>query len=175
MKAFSSVPDNAPPKPPGRATEFFALSFGEAGRAAATEWLAQANSSAQRRHVVAEEASDHALATLRGHLRTAVVGLRVLIAGPEADAYKAAAVACEAGLVQEELIVAVTNRNAKRVFCPHCRTETRTAKAIGAVAPCNGCGRQLEIYHHFSRRTASYLGFMADAEEPRPAALGVVA
>jgi|GEM_PF-7106219 hypothetical protein len=58
--------------------------------------------------------------------------------------------------------------SAKHVYCPHCGTTTPSREPVGATMPCSGCGRRLEIYRHFSRRTARYLGLMADAEEPLP-------
>ncbi|MBO1267274.1 dimethylamine monooxygenase subunit DmmA family protein [Arthrobacter cavernae] len=116
--------------------------------------------------MVAEEADRFAIGRLDEYITSAAVGIRILLAGPQVDVQRASALALESGLVGEELILAVTSDRAKRVFCPHCKARTATLQGIGAIVPCSGCGRNLEIYHHFSRRTASYLGFMAGAEEP---------
>lgn len=141
-----------------------ALSFGLEGRAAADRWFAQAGSSVRRRHVATDEADEVALRILRGHLRSAKIGLRILIAGPQTQVHSATAVAMAEGLIGEEIAQAVTNHQEKNVYCPHCRTTTVTEQCVGNVVECVGCSRSLEIYHHFSRRTASYLGFMNDAE-----------
>lgn len=168
MLASSSVPPAQSAPLPGRASEYLALSLGDAASAAAAAWLEQGAPAARRRHIAAAAADAGALAALTSHLAGAAVGIRVLLAGPQSEVYRAAAAAKEAGLVEEELSLAVTEDSGKRVFCPHCGTTTASQAPVGATLPCSGCRRQLEIYHHFSRRTASYLGFMADAEEPRP-------
>ncbi|GAA3676529.1 hypothetical protein GCM10023081_13550 [Arthrobacter ginkgonis] len=173
MAAFSSVPPAQGAPLPERASEYLALSFGDAARTAAAAWLGQGTPAARRRHITAAEADAGALAALASHLAGAAVGLRVLLAGTQSQVYRAAAAAKEAGLIEEELSLAVIEEavigdSAKHVYCPHCGTTTPSREPIGATPLCGGCRRRLEIYPHFSRRTASYLGFMADAEKPLP-------
>jgi hypothetical protein len=166
MAAHTSVPRPGLPAVPARARQYLALSFGTEGRAAVDTWLARTDPSVPRRRLAAAAADEAALAALAAALEGAVVGLRVLLGGPQADVYAARAAAAGLGLIDEELVLLVTSETAKRVHCPHCQGLTATEQPVGATVPCRGCRRQLLIYHHFSRRTASYLGFMADAEEP---------
>ena len=47
----------------------------------------------------------------------------------------------------------------------HCRTVTTAAVELSEVLPCSGCGRNLLVYYHVSRRQGAHLGYMVDAEE----------
>jgi hypothetical protein len=166
MGPHTSVPRHGIPAAPDRAREYLALSFGLEGQAAVDAWLARTEPSVPRRRLAAAAADEAALAALATELDGAVVGLRVLLGGPQADVYAARAAAVGLGLIDEEPVLLVTSEAAKRVHCPHCKGLTMTEQPVGATVPCRRCRRQLVIHHHFSRRTASYLGFMADAEEP---------
>ncbi len=97
-------------------------------------------------------------------LAAAQVGIRVYLAGDDGFVRATAAVAHAAGVLDDELQTAVTASAARRVWCSHCRTVTEGVTTT--VAPCAGCGRTLEVFHHFSRRHGAYLGFQADAEAP---------
>ncbi len=69
-----------------------------------------------------------------------------------------------AALEADEIHVEVTASTARRVWCTHCKTVT--ADVTTSIVACAGCGRTLEVYHHFSRRHGAYMGFQADAESP---------
>jgi hypothetical protein len=101
---------------------------------------------------------------LRECLADARVGVRLYLTGEEGFVRRGARVAREAGLLADEVQTEVAHVEGFRVWCAHC-------KAVGeglrtAVAPCPGCGRQLHVYHHFSRRIGAYMGFQIDAEVP---------
>nr|WP_275585788.1 dimethylamine monooxygenase subunit DmmA family protein [Geodermatophilus sabuli] len=102
---------------------------------------------------------------MAAQVRTARVGWRLMLAGPEVDVLAARAVATGLGLLDAEIRTAVTGADHKRVSCPHCRVITEAEVPVGAEVPCRGCARRLHVYAHVSRRTGAYLGFMADAEE----------
>ncbi len=51
------------------------------------------------------------------------------------------------------------------MHCVHCRTVTTAAVELSEVLPCSGCGRNLLVYYHVSRRQGAHLGYMVDAEE----------
>lgn len=48
------------------------------------------------------------------------------------------------------------------VFCVHCRTINNSV--THNLVSCEGCGRKLFVYDHFSRRLGSYMGFQVNAE-----------
>jgi hypothetical protein len=94
---------------------------------------------------------------LSARLAQAQVGLRVYLCGPESFVRRATAIATEAGLLAGELRTEVCGTRARRVRCAHCRATTEGVTTT--LVPCAGCQRTLEVYHHFSRRHAAYLGF----------------
>ncbi len=87
------------------------------------------------------------------------------MAGPEADVLATCAVVRAQGAVDAEITAHAVSTDRKNVLCTHCRSTTSTDADVGATCPCSGCGRELLVYHHVSRRHAGYMGFMADAEE----------
>ncbi|MGK2939237.1 MAG: dimethylamine monooxygenase subunit DmmA family protein [Solirubrobacteraceae bacterium] len=103
-------------------------------------------------------------ARLTARLREARVGIRVYVAGDEGFVRATSAAALAAGLLPDEMRTEVTASAARRVWCSHCRAITEGVTTT--VTPCAGCGRTLEVFHHFSRRRGAYLGFQADAEAP---------
>jgi hypothetical protein len=141
------------------------LGFGVDGRRLVDRWLAEVTPGTPVDVQLADRADEVALAVLADRVAGAVVGWRLMVAGPEVDVLAARAIAVAGGALDAELRVAVTGTLEKRVFCPHCRTTTATTQPVAGETPCDGCGRRLHVYAHVSRRTGSYLGFMADAEE----------
>ena len=53
---------------------------------------------------------------------------------------------------------------ARRVYCIHCHAFNDPVTRN--VVACRGCGRQLLVRDHFSRRLAAFMGVQADAEVP---------
>lgn len=107
---------------------------------------------------------DAVRARLAALLAAARVGLRVYVAGGDGFVRATSATALAAGLLPDEILTAVTASAARRVWCSHCRAVTEGVTTT--TTPCSGCGRTLDVYHHFSRRRGAYLGFMVDAEAP---------
>ncbi len=103
-------------------------------------------------------------AQLAARLERACVGVRLYLSGDEGFVRAASAAALAAGVLPDELRTEVTTSSARRVWCSHCREITEGVTTT--VTPCAGCGRTLEVFHHFSRRRGAYLGFQADAEAP---------
>lgn len=98
-------------------------------------------------------------------LATAVVGVRVHVAGSDAVVRRLGAVAWDAGLLADEIGLACDVEQAVyRVACVHCGEIVESVS--DTIVDCTGCGRTLFVYHHFSRRKAAYMGFQADAELP---------
>lgn len=162
----TSVPRGASSPALGAARACIVLTFGRQALAAASRTWPHGMAPAATWHALeAATANDEALASLRTAIESTTVGFRLLIAGPEADVYLARSAALACGAQLDEIALCVTERSRRRVHCAHCKTVTETGQPIGAVVPCATCARSLLIYHHFSRRTGAYLGFMVNAEE----------
>lgn len=102
---------------------------------------------------------------------TAVVGDTVHLTGPEKELLRAAALLRENGFDDTELFLTCTTPGSpftdpdlRRVNCCHCHTVTALPVAVGDAVDCPSCGRSLVVYHHFSRRTASYLAYTPEEE-----------
>lgn len=164
---FTSVPRPraAVPPPPARAREIIAMSFTSAGARAADNWLEQSKPGIPQRHIQTDRGDSSALVDLMEVLQDAKVGVHVVFAGPQADIYAARAQALRNGAIDAEISLLETGAAERRVHCAHCKIATTTRNRVGNTVSCAGCARELTIYYHFSRRTASYLGFMANAEE----------
>ena len=111
-----------------------------------------------------EGGEDDVLAALAERLATAGVGLRLYVAGAEGFVRRAVRAGLDAGLQRDEILTEVDATAARDVWCSHCKAITRGVTTT--IFPCAGCGRHLEVFHHFSRRHAAYMGFQADAELP---------
>ena len=148
----------------GRSHTVLAIGGGEA-LGVADAWVADlADTGAQiRRHDCPD--IDAARAALTDDLSAATVGHRVAVAGPVRDCLALRAAAIAAGLADGELRFGVVSVAERSVWCVHCRAVTETTVEIEATVPCGGCGRELVVYPHISRRMGHHLGFMVDAED----------
>ncbi len=99
---------------------------------------------------------------VRERLPRATVGLRLYVIGPEGFVRRLAVVAAAAGLDDDEVLAEVRGSHARRVWCAHCKAVTE--HVTRDLVECEGCGRSLTVYHHFSRRLGAFMGFQADAE-----------
>lgn len=142
------------------------VAFGAAGADVARRWAAQiGRESATRIHEIAVDGDERARAALVGALADARVGWRLMIAGPADACLRLRAAAVHLGVGDDEITVASTDVRQRTVQCVHCRAQTTAAVALDEVLPCHGCGRNLLVYYHVSRRQGAHLGFMVDAEE----------
>lgn len=114
--------------------------------------------------VVTTDDAPAAATALTATLERARVGVRVALAGPAGACLRLRAVALDAGAEDDEIHVHATETGTAEVYCAHCSTATATAVGVDGVVPCAGCGRDLVVYHHVSRRLGQYLGFQVDAE-----------
>ncbi|MFP3565168.1 dimethylamine monooxygenase subunit DmmA family protein [Paraburkholderia sp. SIMBA_030] len=103
----------------------------------------------------------HLLATLD----RAAVGLRLYICGDEAFIWRIRRLACEAGMLPEE-ISAELGAAPRAVYCVHC-SASHVYDALPEVE-CIGCGINLGVRQHFSARVGAYLGVCADPDRPYP-------
>jgi len=91
-------------------------------------------------------------------------GLRLMVAGPEQEVLAVQSPHAPPD-DRAELALHVTSAASRQVYCVHCKTTSSVRAAVEELTFCHGCGRELLIFAHLSRRSGSYLGFLADAEE----------
>ncbi|MGY1722632.1 dimethylamine monooxygenase subunit DmmA family protein [Blastococcus sp. SYSU DS0533] len=161
----------APPALPHGVRSAAVLGLDEAAGPVVTAWAAEAAAAGAAVSVLRARTTTEALAWVDARASEALIGWRLLVAGPEEGVLRARARALRLGAVPAEVLTHVTGIPSRRVHCAHCTHETQTSAAIGATCTCQGCGRTLHVYHHVSRRLGAYLGYMVDAEDAGPEAL----
>lgn len=169
---LTSVPvwATTPTRPPADTTGRYwsVIAFGESGAEVAQAWSADIAAAGRefgmRVHRVDPDGDEQARAALLADLAEARVGWRLMMAGPASSCLRLRGVAVAAGVADDEMTVASTHVGQRSVQCAHCRTVTEAAVELEQVVPCVGCGRNLLVYYHVSRRQGVHLGFMVDAE-----------
>lgn len=166
----TSVPDWAvsPSRPPADLSgrSWTVIAFGAQGADAAQQWRQQIADAGGESAVRVHHAADttDAITALRADLADARVGWRLLMAGPAHACLGLRAEAVALGVADDEMTVASDDVEARSVQCVHCRAVTHAEVGLEDVLPCTGCGRNLLVYYHVSRRLGAHLGFMVDAE-----------
>ncbi|MFI6358596.1 dimethylamine monooxygenase subunit DmmA family protein [Streptomyces sp. NPDC050743] len=148
-------------------TSFLLVGIGREAGARLATWeaaLAASHPVAAVRRLQYDDAGA-ARSALVAALADARVGVRVRLAGPVGACLALRGAAAMVGLEEEELFLAPTGPGPIDLFCAHCGVATAVVAAIGDVAACGGCARNLVIYHHVSRRNGQFLGYKIDAEE----------
>jgi hypothetical protein len=116
-----------------------------------------------RVHVVADDVA--AADAVTADLAHAVVGWRLMIAGPADVCLRLRAHALRCGVADDEITVASTAVAVRAVHCAHCGTLTRAEVDLEDVVMCTGCDRELLVYYHVSRRLGAHLGFTTGTTE----------
>lgn len=104
-------------------------------------------------------------------LSEAKVGWRFLVLGIESTVGRIRARLMRAGAIEAEIVVLSTEepdigaRRLREMFCAHCHAVTGAESIVDGTADCSGCGAQLTLYYHYSRRHGAYLGYRADSED----------
>ena len=170
--AFSSIPTWARPAAPveedlpalsGRS--YLLIGVGDASGAGLRRWADALPDDVTLRTLTFDDV-DTASEALRDELWRSRIGVRFVIVATAGAALALRGVAMTAGLEDDEIHVTVHGSGAIEVFCSHCRTVTSAQPTVDDVVDCAGCDRALLVYHHVSRRSGRYLGFMVDAETP---------
>lgn len=104
----------------------------------------------------------HLLGVLETALAALPMGLRVYAAGSEELLARVVRVAESHGLDPAEIQCEQAGPALRRVYCIHCRAFSEGVNT--AQVTCCGCGRDLLVRDHYSRRHAAFMGVMADAE-----------
>lgn len=107
---------------------------------------------------------ESACAALVEQLRHAQVGVRVRLTGPAGACLALRATALGAGLNDDEIAVLPAGEGAIEVSCTHCGAASRVCAGVGDTVVCSGCRRSLLVYHHVSRCSGRFMGYMVDAE-----------
>ena len=131
----------------------------------AAYWIAQISAHDPRADVRVHVAADDRAAAdaVTADLADAVVGWRLMIAGPADACLRLRALALQCGAADDEIIVASTTVATRDVRCAHCQTVTRAEVDLEGVVQCSGCARKVVVHYHVSRRLGAHLGFMTDA------------
>lgn len=141
------------------------LAFSAQDRARMMEHLGAERAATVCAELQISEYSEAEARWLVHQVREATVGTRLVLAGPETEILAARTDAVQAGMVSSEILLLAREDESSRVYCPHCRTLTRTSRPVEQIAVCGGCRRELEVFDHFSRGLSAYLGAEANAEE----------
>lgn len=96
-------------------------------------------------------------------LSSAPVGSRLYVCGDESFLWQVSRLARESGLLDEE-IERIKVGSAREVYCVHCATQQCIGTETTVI--CSGCGVQLMVREHFSRRLGAYMGVCLDAQRP---------
>ena len=141
------------------------LAIGDDAAAIAAEWTGQiaAQHPDGRPRVHPVDGADAACEALDADLADAVVGWRLLLAGPAHACLRVRAHAFELGAADDEITVASTEVATREILCAHCRTVTTARVELTETLPCADCGRTLFVYYHVSRRQGTHLAFAAAA------------
>jgi hypothetical protein len=108
--------------------------------------------------------TQHLLIALQRRLERETMGLRLYAAGDESFIWRIFGLAQEAGMSRAEVHLFVSGSSVRRVYCNHCRTINEGVRTN--VVKCVGCGADLFVRDHFSRRLNAYAGVQVDAEVP---------
>ena len=106
----------------------------------------------------------HLLIALRRRLQHEHMGFRLYAIGTEGFLWDVAGTAEATGMGKDEYRLFAVGSGARRVFCVHCRTVTPAVTTN--LVDCAGCGAQLFVRDHFSRRLNAFMGFQIDSEVP---------
>jgi dimethylamine monooxygenase subunit C len=142
------------------------LAIGAAAEPIARQWLAEITEQRPDAPVRVHQVPDAeaACAALSIDLADAVVGWRLLLAGPAHACLRVRAAAIDLGVADDEMTIASTEVRTREIFCPHCKRTTLAEVALTDEVPCSGCGRVLFVHYHVSRRLGRHLGFAIHAD-----------
>lgn len=161
-----SVPRYPSGQPCKQAIHHVLVSQGASHAARADLYAALSDSPAQFTHLALATYPDlnglhHAVLE---QLRGAHVGLRLYLQGDEAFIWPLYALARDAGLQAEEIVLDGCDDGQRAVYCVHCASIQ--PGTVDDRLTCAHCGVVLEVRRHFSRRLGAYLGVCADADRP---------
>lgn len=93
-----------------------------------------------------------------------LVSDRLFVQGSEPFVWSVFLAARQLGLAESQIQLAHAGSARRRVWCTHCHGFTEGVST--STVACAGCGRELLVRDHFSRRHGAFMGVMVDAEVP---------
>ncbi|MGY1742743.1 MULTISPECIES: dimethylamine monooxygenase subunit DmmA family protein [unclassified Blastococcus] len=136
------------------------LGFGPTGMRVVRRWIEQVPAGTPVTWAAAQRADAVSLAELERLVTGARPGWRLMLAGPEADVRAAREVALRLGLLGDEVRTALTGREPRRVWCPHCTATTETEALPGESVHCCGCTVPLRVTAAVSRSHGASVGIV---------------
>ena len=115
-------------------------------------------------HVAVHPSADEVMTVLDGLLAEATMGTRLYAAGTEGFVGRVVALAIGHGIDHRSVLTEHSGSRARRVQCVHCKHFTEDVTV--SVFECAGCGVQLLVRDHYSRRLAAFQGVCVNAEDP---------
>jgi len=106
--------------------------------------------------------ADHLQVYLEQQVVRFPAGSRFYLLGREAFIWKTYSALLALCIPRDQCAVERCGSIERDVFCVHCRV-INSAVTHSPVC-CEGCGRELYVYDHFSKRLGSYMGFQVNAE-----------
>lgn len=106
----------------------------------------------------------HLLERLIHRLGHEQMGLRLYAAGQEGFLWDVYGIAQRAGMDKQEILLSHFGSKVRRVHCVHCCTFNEGVTTT--IVRCDGCGANLFVRDHFSRRLSAFMGVKVDAERP---------
>ena len=104
------------------------------------------------------------LAKLDALLPDCLMGTQFYVAGNEAFMWAVLDLLRSYGVQDRNVEKELSGTLARPVYCVHCKTIDK--EVHHNIHQCSGCGRNLFVRDHFSRRLGAYMGVMVDAEVP---------
>jgi predicted RNA-binding Zn-ribbon protein involved in translation (DUF1610 family) len=89
---------------------------------------------------------------------------RLFVQGSEPFVWSVFLAARALGLDEHQIQLDHAGSQKRRVWCTHCHGFTEGVST--STVACAGCGRELLVRDHFSRRHGAFMGVMVDAEVP---------
>ena len=110
------------------------------------------------------ESDEAILSELKYQLTVCLMGTQFYVAGDEAFIWKIMAELAVYGVQDCNVEKELCGTLARSVYCVHCKTIDNDVHHN--IHQCSGCGRDVFVRDHFSRRLGAYMGVMVDAEVP---------
>jgi dimethylamine monooxygenase subunit C len=106
--------------------------------------------------------TSHLLSRLSYRLAIETIGFHLYAIGTESFIWDVAKLAKQFGMNSDEYHLTHRGSEKRRVYCIHCKT--MTDDVTSNIAVCAGCGANLFVRDHFSKRLAAFMGVQVDAE-----------
>lgn len=104
----------------------------------------------------------HLLSRLSYRLAIEAIGLHLYVIGTESFIWDVVKLAKQFGMNSDEYHLTHRGSEKRRVYCIHCKTMTDDVATN--IAICAGCGANLLVRDHFSKRLSAFMGVQVDAE-----------